>query len=116
MNIAYKVVDRYRNSYMVESTDYSRVYLFDQVVKAKFGTLGIFTFDTKKRAQDFKINTPEMKIIKVEGIGQGQRPKQISLACNSKLQLDDFYAGNYCRGTVPPPPGTVCYPAVKVLE
>ena len=75
-------------------------------------SLGIFCFETLQNARDFQLNHRDM-IIKVEPIGKGVRRRvRGSLNC-----IREFYADRsdpYLKTDTPI--GTICFPAVKVLE
>ena len=90
-------------------------YLKGKIVKAKSGSLGLFTFDTKKHAKEFANDSMMIwLILKVKSIGRGRKPKKIS-TIYTEDNLNMFYANDTFRFTEKPPPGTICYPAVEVL-
>ena len=97
---------------------YINTYERDTVVRAKEGSLGIFTFKTKKAAREFIERYGSLKhitILRVKPIGKGKTPTEIVLGGSVLNSILDFYSGKFCK-KVPPPQGTICYPAVKVLN
>ena len=90
-------------------------YLPDTIVTAPKGTIGIMTFETKGDADWWwKNRHSDYLIIKVIPIGRGHRPKLISSDVLTRL-LRLFYKKGECRN-MKPPVGTICYPAVQVIE
>lgn len=88
------------------------------VVTAESGTLGLMVFPTKKNAKAFIKKTGVLKgpakILKVLPIGKGKKITEICPTQN-EADLNSFYKVlNYC--TISAPPGTMGYPAVKVLD
>ena len=90
------------------------------VVSAIPHTLGIMVFEKKVQVYSFfkqMCSNFPMKILKVEGIGVGKRPKQIArLFCRRNMEetLDLFY--HDALGVGGPPAGTVCYQKIKILD
>lgn len=85
------------------------------------GTLGIMVFERKIDAENF-INKGvsveyryNLKIIRVNPIGRGKRPKLIC-GCPSEGSLSNYYTHSVGAITKKAPMGTMCYPAVKVLD
>ena len=126
MTIRYKVVKkRSRCSAVVDgNSPYGLKYLPGTKVTAKEGTFGIMTFVEKYQANSFAYhlgwsNIHEREkciVITVETIGRGKYPKIIS-SMTETINLDSFYKDdNYWKRETVPPDGTMCYPAVKVLE
>jgi len=120
MPIRYKVI---KISYFTDKRiscfaegKYSRNYTKGRTVKASPSTLGIMVFDTEENAKRFICNPNYgLRIIRVNPIGRGKRPKYISKYFESD-RLSYFYTSKDFRLEASPPLGTICYPAVKVLE
>ena len=113
MPIRWKVLTHGRHSSYAEGK-FRLEYFKGKVVKAEPETLGIMVFDTFKNANLFiHNNTLAYKIIKVRPIGRGKKEPTIC-SCISEGAINYFYTSKY-RGCSPPP-GTICYPAVEVLE
>lgn len=117
MPIRWKVTTRTRSSCLIDGRSrFGRNYLKDTTVNAEPGTFGIFTFNTKKNAEEFKEaqNMVGLKILKVKGIGEAKGLPMISGRLRSS-DLSLFYKdSNIYRFRSPA--GTICYPAVEVLE
>lgn len=122
MPIRWKVVTEDRKSCLVIASLYCYYYKKGSVVKARKETIGIMTFLTLKEAQNFR-EVRSGKIIKVEGLGRGKRPKYKDLchfmdvlsfytrilsgkSGHKEVIINNEYAG---------PKGTICYKKVKVL-
>lgn len=104
--------------YSVTATEkYCREYPKGATVKALPNTLGLMTFKTKCQARQFQgqVDIPDTVIIRVKSIGKGKRPSSISIFGGAASFLDAFYSGD---GIVTRfiPSGTICYPAVEVLD
>ena len=110
---------------------YQRAYNNNEIVEAELGSLGIMVFEKRSQATDFVKNHdlfPHNLLIKhVLPIGRGKRPPLISKAMNQESLYE--FCQRYAHFkkewiTVPlkntplntPPEGTICYPAVKVLD
>ena len=131
MGFAYKVA-HYRSPGIYKSCiikgKYSECYKIGKTVTAREGTLGIFCFKTRELAKSFVhnnwgslMNNPNpTSILKVKPIGAGVVPKSICRIHNPwrhALKLIAFYEkGESCARTNGVPIGTICYPAVEVLE
>ncbi|MCK5611683.1 hypothetical protein KAR91_57965 [Candidatus Pacearchaeota archaeon] len=126
MPIRYKVVKkRSRCSAVVNgNSPYGLKYLPGTTVTAKEETLGIMTFVEKYQAKSFAqhlgwsdYGREKCMVITVETIGRGKYPKIISSGIQTE-HLDSFYfqTDSYWKRETIPPDGTMCYPAVKVLE
>lgn len=118
MPIRWKIITNNRNSIFTEG-ELSRKYLKDSVVSADPRTMGLMTFETEENARHFHqaLSFPKSRhsfITKVQGIGRGKRPKQVSLHQWTKYLLN-WYLAKESFGCLPPP-GTICYKKVKVLE
>ena len=97
------------------SGKYNRNYSKGATVRAREGTLGVAVFKTKKQAEAFqgKIGT-HYKIISVLPIG---RKKTVEYICNAQSERSlDFFYNEKLGANLVPPPGTIFYPAVEVLE
>ena len=115
MPIRYKILSRYRYSFFAEG-DYSLHYPKDETVKALPGTLGIMVFDTFANAVAFRGTVyKECPIVKVKPIGRGKKQPEIC-AFISQDRINDFYQLKFDFTVEPSPIGTICYPAVEVLE
>ena len=112
--IRYKAVsDTYKSCIIPYQSPYSLSYKIGETVKANKNTLGIMCFKTLKDAQKFWNG----KILRVKTIGRGKNPKAISMPTTENLR--NFYgkrSHSEWFGIIPPPKGTLCYPAVKVLS
>ena len=100
---------------------YDLEYPVGSIVRAREETLGVSVFKTKKQAEKFrgKYFEPHFKMIRVRPIGCG---KVVKLICTNQNEIDlnVFYRRNLYRSIVEatqtPPPGTIFYPAVEVLD
>ena len=113
----YKVTKRNRSSCLIDGRSrFGRNYLKDTIVKAEPNTLGIFTFNSKINAEEFKEdqNFLGLRILKVKGIGKPNKSPRISGRLSS-TSLTTFYKDSDSY-TFSSPTGTICYPAVEVLE
>lgn len=117
------IVSKNRSSCsIIKYCKYQNVYKKGKIVKAKRGTLGIFCFKTKTDAINFIHGDEEggfFSIIKVEPVGKGKKPKLIASIypfLGVHVTIDDFYRHPKAIFSQKPPEGTICYPAVKVLE
>lgn len=115
MSIRYKVVDQDRKSCFANG-EFRLFYAKDTTVLAVGNTYGVMTFDSLTNAQIFVSKySPWLQIIKVKPIGRGKRRKYIS-GDQSNYGIDNFYKRRVKVFGMPSPKGTICYPAVKVLE
>lgn len=115
--IRYKVTRKNRISCMVFGrSPFSRKYLQNTIIKADPQTLGIFTFATKKDAEDFYGDNYDWLILRVQPVGRGKKPERISMYADTDA-IRSFIKEDFSRaGTWIVPKGTICYPAVKVLD
>jgi len=119
----FKVIRPNRTSAVVGSyKKYSIKYIKSFETKCILGTLGVFCFTTRNRAQHFidcDSQRKNYKIIKVFPFGKIIRPKFVSFAFDSK-QLDNFYKNLKLKKenvySFEPGLETVCCPSVMVLE
>ena len=113
--IRYKVTRTDRASCIVYPYDskFCHYYIKGETIKANPETLGIFTFKTHKEASNFLTNHTWL-ILRVKPIGKGKTPKIIAPWANRNA-LEEFYEGGPIK-TNEVPKGTICYPAVKVLD
>ena len=106
-------------AYTYGPSDYINTYERDTTVRAKKGSLGIFTFKTMKAALKFIKPYSSLShtaiILRVEPIGKGKTPLGIAPGGSVLNSILDFYSGK-AEGKIPPPEGTICYPAVRVLN
>lgn len=142
--VVYKVVADGRKSIFVSSseTHFVKYYYKDTIVEASPNTLGIFCFDSISNAENFieyySINfyATTTSILKVKPIGRKKVPKFIAVTGDNSKEFysildnikrkkthnftNDLIIGNCAKYNnieyKKPPVGTVCYPAVKVLE
>lgn len=102
---------------------YQLKYVKGTVVTGLPKTLGIMVFDTYGNAEEFMgvlWSIADIKIVKVRTIGKGTRPKYLSMRINEE-SIRAFYTpglfgiDEWCpiAGIAK---GTMCYPAVEVLE
>jgi len=118
----WKIIKKHTRSSAVLSpySRYAIKYPKGEIVKAPADSLGIFCFKTQKRAKEF-IRPHAHKnylFIKVEPIGRGVSPKKIN-TLYFRLDLQGQLIPGWTlskNNTENPPEGTICYPAVKVLE
>jgi len=116
--IAYKVVQEGKRISRVighSRSIFVLKYKKGETVQAPEGTAGIFCFKRKKDAEDWAFGTMsrfgEYEIIKVKGKGKPCYPEYIlPHSYTRKFRFWKKYGVYY------PPQGTVCFPAVKVLE
>ena len=111
---------------------YTKAYNRDEIVRERSLTLGIMVFEKRSQAIKFikshvsPIRCP-LHIKRVLPIGKGKRPPLISKRA-SQEGIYEFYQ-RYAHfkkewikvslnstPLVTPPEGTICYPAVKVLD
>lgn len=114
--------------------EYKKVYDKDRIVAESPSTFGIMVFDKKHQAESFiqprdkKITIQSrpshtLHIKRVLPIGRGKRP---SLICSYQQKNDirlfysNFFDNNFEKlfksTSTTPPEGTICYPAVEVLD
>ena len=117
--IRYKVVKASsRYSCMVHgATKYALKYEPETEVHARPETLGVMCFDTYKNAyrliHQHHYYRDNCIIIKVIPMGRGKIP----ILLGSPKRLNEFYTlGCENLNHLIPPKGTICYPAVYVLE
>ena len=113
--IRWKVTRMDRTSCLINRRScFCQKYLKGKIVTADPQTPGIFTFQTKQHAEVFM---PQMEqlILKVKPLGKGVTPSCISRdLCQRDLMR--FFKSLASKLTMWPPNGTICYPAVKVLD
>ena len=102
-------------------TKYILTYKKNKIVKAPDGSHGIFVFDTEEQARKFCDREGILrfvKIVKVTPMGRGKRPKRILQGAGDWWsKIKNFYEGKISNDKITSPPkGSICYPAVKVLE
>jgi len=129
--VKYKVVSEDNKSAFLSLCNgikkYRLNYKKDTIVEAPKGTLGIMVFERKYQAEKFirrQTDCPAcFNIKRVLSIGKGKKPYSICRISilDSDYDLDQFYRKNiidpfYRISKVSPPDGTICYPAVKVLD
>jgi hypothetical protein len=123
-NIAYKVVFNRKSFITSLGGKFSLDYQPGAVVKAPEGTLGIFCFKDRNSAWRFaygdrgSTNGTLIKVIKVRPIGKCFTPFEVSLGI-SDIGLMNFYDSDSCYKNSTSTriiDGTICYPAVEVLE
>ena len=95
--------------------NYCLEYEIGTNTKRTWGSVGIFCFEKFSHAKMFtkygKRN--EFKILKVRGVGKRFKPKQI---CAMNIVLEKYYKNREDFPTILPPPGTICFNEVEVLE
>jgi len=115
------IVDNKGRHSIFAKDGYELEYPVGSIVRAREGTFGVSVFKTKKQAERFrgKYFESHFKMIRVRPIGRG---KVVKLICTSQNEIDlnVFYRQNLYRfivkATQTPPPGTIFYPAVEVLD
>lgn len=113
--IRYKVIQKDRTSCVIHpKSRFCHKYLKGKTITANPETLGIFTFKTKGEARNF-IWHHTWLILRVEPIGKGETPKLISHNTDQR-SLIRFFKNLTSMIRMKPPKGTICYPAVKVLD
>ena len=116
--VVWKVVNARRESIWAR-WEYHNTYVKGQTVRALSCTLGIFCFDTEGHALDFTDSLPQSHagaiVVKVTPHGRATRPTVISRV-NNRADLEAFYRAEGDRVVWNTPAGTVCYPAVTVLN
>ena len=100
--------------------NYSLDYPENSIVRARKGTLGVAVFKTRIQAERFLTSATRcvLIIIRVYPVGRG---KNVKFVCDypMELTLNNFYnkeEGEHLYIPMKPPPGTIFYPAVEVLE
>ena len=125
--IKYKVVQSNRRSIIVGNDDfmsspYKKYYEAGYTTKAEPGTLGIFVFHHRNQAKKWiEHGNRSYQILRVRPVGKGKTPKFIGLWHTPK-NLNNFYDikkqnildPNMTNAQIPT--GTICYPAVEVLD
>lgn len=116
--ICYKVVNEKRKSIIVHSRKYTKTYKKGTIVVSLPNSHGIFCFKTRLDATKFASWSDH--ILRVKTIGRPKKPKTIIHWDDvSTKSLNQFYFKkkyyNYLN-MARPPKGTICYPAVEVLE
>ena len=117
--VKFKVVRIYngRRCSIFAEGSYHLEYPKGVIVRAREETCGVAVFRTKKQAEAFRDNYLNLTIIHVRPVGRGRNVRSI---CTdpSENQLDAFYRER--RQNVVSesdvPPGTIFYPAVRVLD
>ena len=122
--MAYKVVTvaARRSGVLAASSPYSLIYTKHEIVTARPDTLGIFCFTSINQARRFADMVRGMgfyEVIKVLGIGFPSYPTAIPNTVDTHGL--NYYYRTLLAETVPPllqspPPKTVCFPSVLVLE
>ena len=126
MTIRWKCTGKDAKSWLSCSlpASFSLQYNIGARVKAPKGSIGIFTFKTRKQAEKFLnyTQTEDMAIIKrVKVFGRGKRPKLIVRPKSECLKMlavkglasllaDDYYMSREIFD------GTLCYPEVEVMS
>ena len=114
--IRYKVTRKNRTSCIIShQSRFCQKYLKGKIVRADPETLGIFTFETEKAAKLFIWPRPWL-ILRVQPIGKGKIPKLISLYTYQEHLIRFIKNLTTKHTTRLIPTGTICYPAVKVLD
>lgn len=106
------------HSSLAHSFKYVNVYTKGKTIHALKSTLGIFVFRTRYQAVkfvwDYGIQSI-VKILHVRPIGRGKVPKDIARTGTNHDLIIAFYSG-FNVNIINPPLGTICYPAVEVLD
>ena len=105
-----------RYSCMVHGANkYALKYDPETEVHARPETLGVMCFDTYKNAKrlihQHHYYRENCMIVKVIPLGRGSSPRLIG----SPQRLDDYYEKDDWYHLIPPD-GTICYPAVYVVD
>ena len=98
--------------------DYSLDYPKGAIVRARVGTLGVAVFQTRQQARRFTqcfSGFRTLRVIRVRPVGSGKAIKVLSYF-TSAVSIDSFYQKDSRVETRKPPPGTIFYPAVEVLD
>jgi len=118
----YKIVKRKtRYSCIIPgSSKYGIKYLPGKVVYALPGTLGIMTFKIKTAAQNWRYSHYTIEnntlIIKVLPMGRGIVEPAIAFPDDIKMFYEDIKGYSNLHNRILPPKGTICYPAVYVVD
>lgn len=122
----YKVVRNNTNKSLVigrASTDdgmrkrYCRVYNPGKMVNMVPGSFGIFGFNKRRDAVRYRDCYSDSKIIRVLPVGKRmETPREVPMVYNSTDAIRAFMKGIRILSTWPVDEGTVCYPAVYVME
>ena len=97
---------------------YSLCYSQGTIVRARRNTVGVAVFQTRRDAERFVScfsGFRKLKIIRVRPVGRGKTVNIISHFTNPDT-LASFYIRVHSVETRKPPPGTIFYPAVEVIE
>lgn len=121
MNTVIKVTHKDRKS-IAASGIYQLKYRKNSVVKAPAGSFGCMCFETLQAAEEYVAwgFFDNILYLRVKGLGKASAPQTLSFYTYEDA-LRDFYATFevYVAGTLllrQPPPGMICYPAVRVLD
>lgn len=126
---AWKVTTKDRTSVVVDNRYYKNLagyqdnfilsYNKDNIVEAKEGTMGIFLFETREQARNWKkkldhnFSYTKAKVLKVELLSKTYKPTHIGYF----LQLENYYRWPkdlfYRTPTIE---GTICCHKIKVLD
>lgn len=117
--ICYKVVNEDNTSAFVTGKSYARKYQLGEIVTAKKNTLGIFCFKDLLSVRKW-CNPSSFKILLVESMGEPLVP-EVMCVCYRIRYLNSFYNHDKPKRsdrwkTNNVPQGTICFPAVKVLD
>lgn len=125
--IRYKVVNKNRQSCVIDDLGYILSYGKDSIVEAKDDTLGVFCFKRKKDAEKFKGTNGSQKIIRALPLSRGKVPKSIFRFYTIEQDYQSCIIYNIDYNNLPKnfynneskmdiPNGTICYKKVKVLD
>ena len=115
--IRFKLTRKDRTSCLIHpKSKFCKRYLRASVVEADPQTLGIFTYKTRQQAEDYREYWQrDWLILRVKPIGYGKVPKEISVYL-SQRSIICFIKKLASMISTTPPYGTICYPAVRVLD
>ena len=119
--VKFKVVSLYHNGRRFSAFargNYSLDYRKGTTVIAGQNTFGVAVFKTRRQADIFievSAAASPLQRIRVRPIGRG---KTVEFICSGvgERDLDDFYGRKVRNMIRKPPPGTIFYPAVEVLD
>jgi len=103
-----------RKSHIIAG-DYCLSYIKNKITEAPKDTMGIFCFEKREYAEEWKNENSEITIIKVKTFGKGKSPQKIAdTTCTKGLIM--WYENTKKIKDTYIVPGTICYPAVMPLE
>ena len=117
IKVKFKLTRKDRTSCLIHpKSQFCKRYLKDAIVEAEPGTPGIFIYKTRRQAEGYaRYWNKDWLILRVEPIGLGKVPRKVSYAITQR-SIISFIKKLASMHTMSPPEGTICYPAVRVLD